>query len=448
MKVIDIAFKDLSQSFRSLFALAFMFGVPILMTGIFYFMFGGSGGDDEEAFNMSKTTVYVVNLDLGSDLFSSDFIEGNFDQFNQTGIEVSDISSMGDMLVQILNSDSFSEIIEVIVVNDVAVARTAVDDQRAGVAIIIPEGFSAALMETDQTATLELYQDPTLTIGPSIVKSFLSQFVDNVIGANVGIGVVFEQLSESGVVVDQGKAQEIIIQFLSTSSEGEQGGRFGSDQLLDIRSPTGEETTQGSDVIRVVSMIMAGMMVFYAFFTGAATAQNIIREEEAGTLQRLFTTPTPISTIFAGKFIAIFLTVIVQVSVLMIFSNLVFGIVWGDLISVLLVAIGMVIAASTLGIFLVSFLKDSRQAGIVFGGVMTVMGMIGIINVFTMGVPNKPQILETASLLVPQGWAMRGLQMTMEGSALADILLFIGGLAIWSVIFFIIGNQKLRKRYG
>ena len=35
MKILDIAIKDLKQSFRSLFALAFMFGIPLLMTLLF-----------------------------------------------------------------------------------------------------------------------------------------------------------------------------------------------------------------------------------------------------------------------------------------------------------------------------------------------------------------------------------------------------------------------------
>ena len=38
---------------------------------------------------------------------------------------------------------------------------------------------------------------------------------------------------------------------------------------------------------------MGGMMIFYAFFTGASTGQTILQEEEEGTLPRLFTTPTP-----------------------------------------------------------------------------------------------------------------------------------------------------------
>ena len=41
MKVLDVALKDMLQSSRSYFALVFMFGIPILITGLFFFMFGG-----------------------------------------------------------------------------------------------------------------------------------------------------------------------------------------------------------------------------------------------------------------------------------------------------------------------------------------------------------------------------------------------------------------------
>ena len=39
MKILDLAIKDLKRSFRSVFAVLFMFGIPLLMTGMFYFMF-------------------------------------------------------------------------------------------------------------------------------------------------------------------------------------------------------------------------------------------------------------------------------------------------------------------------------------------------------------------------------------------------------------------------
>ena len=61
MKAFDIAVKDLTRSFRSAFAVIFMFGVPLLVTGMFYFMFGNMANNG--GFNLPKTKVIIANMD-------------------------------------------------------------------------------------------------------------------------------------------------------------------------------------------------------------------------------------------------------------------------------------------------------------------------------------------------------------------------------------------------
>jgi hypothetical protein len=46
MKLLDIAFKDVSRSFRSAMFLVFGFALPILTAALFYFAFGGMASDD------------------------------------------------------------------------------------------------------------------------------------------------------------------------------------------------------------------------------------------------------------------------------------------------------------------------------------------------------------------------------------------------------------------
>ena len=50
------------------------------------------------------------------------------------------------------------------------------------------------------------------------------------------------------------------------------------------------------------------LLIFFVFFTGANTAQLILKEQEEGTLARVFTTPTPLPVILGGKFAAVFFT--------------------------------------------------------------------------------------------------------------------------------------------
>jgi len=221
----------------------------------------------------------------------------------------------------------------------------------------------------------------------------------------------------------------------------------GSDPLLQVRTPAGGQES-GDARVSIVSMVMAGMMVFYVFFTGAASAQSILMEEEAGTLPRLFTTPTPQSTILGGKFISTFLLLSVQVVVLVVITSLIFGINWGEPLPVALVIVGLVVVASSFGIFVTSFLRDTRQGGIIYGGVMTVMGMVGMLTVFTGANPGGSTAFETASLVVPQGWGVRGWRLLLEGGGVGDVLLAVAVMLAAGIVFFVIGVLRFRKRYA
>lgn len=440
MKVLDVALKDMLQSSRSNFALVFMFGIPILITGLFFFMFGGLRNEVENGFNLPVTSVLIVNLDRGGFEslagFSSDMPEG-FDP------DLGDASSLGEIVFQVMGNEDLSEILEVSTGEDPSSARLAVENQELDVAIIIPENFTQAMLIPDEMATIDVYQDPTLTIGPAIVGSVLSQLVEDFSASKIGIGVTIEQLSESGVVVDNQLAGAIAMKFIQPP-----GGSDAVESFLEVKAPAVRGQDSSNSFIRFIGTILAGIMIFFAFFTGAATAQSILTEEEKGTLPRLFTTPTPELSILAGKFLAVALTVFVQVTFLILFASLVFKIHWGNPLLVVLFILGTVVITSTCGIFIISFLKNSRQAGIVFGGVLTLTGMVGIFSVFTFGVSNQPPLLDMIALFVPQGWAMRAMSLSMSGGQVRDFLLIMAGMLLWSAVFFTVGFLRFKKRYA
>ena len=88
------------------------------------------------------------------------------------------------------------------------------------------------------------------------------------------------------------------------------------------------------------------------------------------------------------------------------------------------------------------------KGGFIFGGVLTVTGMLGLVPVFTAGVPNQPESLQIVSLLVPQGWAMRGLTISMDGGTVVDILPIFAGLMVWTLVLGFIGQRRLQKRFA
>src|SRR5512134_2106691 len=102
MKIIDIALKDLTRSFRSTFAIIFMFVIPLLVTGMFYLMFGNIA--DDGGFSLPKTKVIIANMDQGGPKF----------QVNPKNIPGGKkAETMGELIISILESDEMADLIEV-----------------------------------------------------------------------------------------------------------------------------------------------------------------------------------------------------------------------------------------------------------------------------------------------------------------------------------------------
>jgi len=434
MKALDIALKDMLRSFRSFNAIIFMIIIPLLVTGLFYFMFGNIANEGD--FSLPRTKVVIANMDEGGPKF----------QVNPKNIPGGkEADTMGELIVSILQSDEMAELIKLSFVPDPETARAAVDAQESQVAIIIPVNFSKEFMDVYGEAVIEFYKDPTLTIGPDIIRAIMNRFMDGMSGVKIAVKVFLEDAEPQEYVL----TGQVVDGYLDVSlAEVEDV----EDELLDVRSPS---TAKESEVersenllLRIISPIMGGMMIFYAFFTGTSTAQSILKEEEEHTLPRLFTTPTSQITILSGKMLAVFLTVSVQVIVLLNAARMIFSVQWGKTPSIILMSLGIVFSASSFGIFLNSFLKNSKQGGVLFGGVLTVTGMLGMISIFAVNSPTAARMGDTVSLLVPQGWAVRGLMQTMNGAPISDLLVTTAILLIWSAAFFAIGVWRFNRRFA
>ncbi len=435
MKAFDIAFKDMTRSFRSMFAVIFMFVVPLLVTGMFYFMFGNIA--ENGGFSLPKTKVIIANMDEGGPKF----------QVNPKNIPGGrEADTMGDLIVSILQSDEMADLIEISFAPDPQTARSSVDIQQAQVALIIPPDFSEQFADVEEgKAVIEFYQDPTLTIGPAVMRSILNRFMNGMSGVKIAVNVFLDEADAADYAMTGLVVQQYLDESLTLSDDM-------AGELLDVRAPANgpkNETAETQNLLlNIIGPIMGGMMVFYAFFTGTSTAQSILKEEEERTLPRLFTTPTSQATILTGKLLSVFMTVSTQVVVLIVAAKFLFGIQWGDFFSVVIMAAGIIFTASSFGIFVNSFLKSTKQGGAIFGGVLTVTGMLGMIKIFAMNSAIANKMGDTISLLVPQGWAIRGLIAAMNSQPFSDVLVNTLICLLWSAGFFAVGVWRFNRRYA
>jgi ABC-2 type transport system permease protein len=420
-RALDIALKDLTRYTRSLFIWVMMFAAPLMIAGLIYFAFSGLGGDG--GFSVPATRVHIVNLDRPS------HEAGGF--------------SAGALLLEFLQNDQLSDLAEVTVTHDESSARAAVEAQSADVALIIPEDLTTVVLSPEGDARITMVQDPTLTIGPGIIKTLLEGFLDGFSGSKIAPRVVAQQLDGRGIDVIPQTLQSVAMEYATWATElGRQAGS-GQHPAIDVQAPP-TKATQRTMLADLAGKILAGQLIFFSFFTAASTAQSIITEQEQHTLARLFTTPTMRTTILGGKFIAVFVLVLGQVVVLTIVSALLFGVHWGQPLSVGLVTLGLVVTAGGFGILLMSFVRSTQQAGPVLGGVLTIMGMAG--GLFTTGFESMPGFLDAVSLLVPQGWALRGWKLSLAGASASELLLPVAVMLAMGVGSFAVGALAFRRR--
>ena len=211
--------------------------------------------------------------------------------------------------------------------------------------------------------------------------------------------------------------------------------------------PSAGETETADPIQKMMGLTLAGQMIFFAFFTGAYSMMSILREDEEGTLARLFTTPTDRTSILIGKFVAVFLTVILQGIVLMVAGRFAFGIHWGNPAVVALALMGQVIAATGLGVLLISFVKNTRQGGPVLGGGLTTLGMLG--GLFTANIPGgMPAAFNAIGTFIPQSWVLKSWRMVLDGQSAGDLMVPFLVITAMGIVMFAIGAMMFRRRFA
>jgi hypothetical protein len=273
MRALSIAWKDTRHVYRNFAGLAMMLLAPLLLATALGAAFGGGGN-----FSIPAVKTVVVDLDSGAGAGTP---------------------AAGALLTGVLTSPGLKDLLAVTTVDTPEAARAAVDNGDADVAVIIPAGLSAALMAGGATSQggatapgastlaaasgqggasapagasalaasaseVQIYKDPTLTIGPAIVAAVVQSGVQTLNGARAA-AVTSAQLAVSAGLTDPATLTDLATKAAATFS---QTAQFEAPVVLEARAPTtgGGTHTDPS----VASQVLIGMMIFFMLF-GAST---------------------------------------------------------------------------------------------------------------------------------------------------------------------------------
>jgi hypothetical protein len=184
MKIIDIALKDLTRSFRSMFAIGMMVVAPLLIIGLIYLAFGGMS---------SNTQTKLPAVKVG--LVNADKLPANSPLKEPLGINIRSMFFDESVKTWITASDYADE----------ASARAAVDKQEIGVAVVIPAALTESVFAEKNDVKVLIVSDPTLTVGPQIVENMVTSLLDGVTGGGVAMTTLVERQQASGAALDPTK---------------------------------------------------------------------------------------------------------------------------------------------------------------------------------------------------------------------------------------------------
>ena len=423
-RVLAIAFKDLRSTWRNLPALMMMLAAPLALSALLGFAFGGSGS----GFSIAATKVAVVNLDRAP-------------APGATAAAGAAQAAVGQTVVGIMKSKDLRDILRVTSKPTVAAARKSVDDGKDAVAVIIPADLSKAIFGTSTAArsSIELYQNPTQTVGAAITQSVIGQSLLAFNGARAAAVAAQSLAVSSGNAARAGAlTQQAAAAFVHQTQSGAGG-------LAVTQRPPELAGGKKSKDIGVTGLVLAGMMVFFMFFGASNVARTILDEERAGTLPRLFTTPTSRQLILGGKFTSTFLTVLVQAIVLVAAGRLFFSIQWGALSAVSLLILVAAAVAASLGLMVISLVRTPAQAGAIGAGVYLVLALLG--GNFS-GTAQSGTTYATVQRLTPNGWLLVGWNSTLRGGGVGDILLPLFVPLAFALVFFAIAVLRFRRRFA
>ena len=415
-KIFSIGWKDLITLFQDRGALILMLGAPFVLT-LGLGLVTGAFSDSNNGSGLADIPVVIVNLDEGE---------------------------MGAALVELLNSAELANLLEPQTAVSSTAARNQVNENEMAAAIIIPVGFSAAIIPDQTTGhltdsvSIELVTNPARPISASIVQTIVDDFINQIDTGMLSMNVTMTQLLDNGTLSTQNQTElvavgrEIGVQLFKQQQAD-------ATQLIQIER---EMETAVNDDFNLLAYLAPAMAVFFLMYTVTQGARSILTERDAGTLARLLITPTSSSQVLGGKVVGIFFSGFAQVAILIVACSLLFGLRWGYPLGVLLLIIAVSAAATGWGILLAAIADKPHQISSVGTSLMLIFGVLG--GSFFQIASSGP--LAWLSKITPNAWAIEGFSTLGNGGSLSAILPALLALTLMAFVLFMSAIIIFRRR--
>jgi len=440
-KLIVLALKEVKLAFRDAGAILTMLATPLALTLAIGAAFG-AGGDTP----ISEIPVLLLNQDTGE---------------------------MSQYVLEAFYSDRVGDLVVPETVEDEATARARVEADEVAALVIIPADFSSRVMplagrlsDLDaapsafdftqltpeqqaeiasmfersgadaEPAVVEIYASPDWRISTAIIKSIVSQVLEEMNVVSQGIPLIMSRLVFAGSAASQEWSALVTI--------GQNvGARLASSASMEehfIHLAVTSTTGRGFNWLDYSAASMAILFLMFATTSGGRT---LLAEREGGTLPRLLVTPTRASTILVGKMAGTVATGVLQVTILWIATSFI-GAYWGEPLPVIVAIVGLVICATGVAALIAAWSKTPQQAGTI-GSAFTLIGAALSGSFFPR--MNLPVWVQEISLVTPNAWGIELFSVLQAGKGLAHILPLLGWMALLTAAYYAVAMVGFRRQF-
>lgn len=321
-------------------------------------------------------------------------------------------------------------------------AEALIKDGTLSVAVVVPQGLAEVPLfgpaGQDSGVKIALLADVSDPVATQMVSGLLQKAAFTSAPASMAASgmAMFEQYA--------GPMTPAQREALDSFQQNEDSGGGGTEtqmgipiEIVNVLQPEGSDTT-------MISFYAAGIGVMFLLFSCSGAGGALLEEEESGTLDRLIGSRAGMSGVLLGKWVFILLLGVVQLTVMFVWGQLVFGLpLVSHLPGFLVMTVVTAGAAAAFGLVLATLARSRAQ----LSGLSTII----ILAMSALGGSMFPRFLmsdtmQQVGLLTFNGWALDGyLKVFWYEAPLPELWPQVAVLSGLAVVFLFTARRLARR---
>ncbi|WP_342479011.1 ABC transporter permease [Paenibacillus sp. FSL H7-0350] len=300
-----------------------------------------------------------------------------------------------------------------------AEGKQLLQDGKAAVLVYVPETFTKAAIHNEK-ANLVLMGDHDKPLEKEIVSAILDRFNASIRTTDVEQRTILQAISSKGNI-----PKEHIQKALS---------QIGGSPGLSLKIPV-TPTNDKAVPIDAMQYYSIAMVVMFSIMTAFVLVHSIVDEKQSHTLFRIKSTPTLNIQYVLGKLFGIILSVVIQMTIVIIISRLVFQMKWGNPLVLLVITVVYAFAIGSIILLWGFTAKDHVTVSSLASPVLYIFSFLGGSFITKSGLPDSLRVIQT---IIPNGKAINSYLKVCQGVGLRGIyidLLELLGIGLIFVFF-------------